>query len=190
MTATPDAFVAEVRSHEGAPYQWGAAGPDAFDCSGLMQFSAAKIGLAIPRTSQFQYTALARVPSPEPGDLIFFDVPADNQPPPQHVGMYLSPGQMIDAPHTGTVVAQQAFPFPGGRVIGYGRLPYPLSTPYPQEVPPMPVLVQYENAWWVVAADGSSRLGVPDEASLKAWQALGYKTAAVPASQMALIPAI
>lgn len=87
----------------GKPYRWGAAGPDAFDCSGLTRWAWVKAGVQIPRTSQGQYTdAGPKVPRNrlQPGDLLFFSnngIPSGIH----HVGMYIGDGKMIDAPRTG-----------------------------------------------------------------------------------------
>lgn len=58
----------------GDPYRYGAAGPSAFDCSGLMQYSFRKAGISIPRTSSAQARAAHRIPKSKlrRGDLMFF----------------------------------------------------------------------------------------------------------------------
>jgi peptidoglycan DL-endopeptidase CwlO len=90
----------------GKPYQWGASGPDSFDCSGLTYAAYEQAGVAIPRTSEQQWLALAHVPSSSmrPGDLVFFNPGEFAAGLPGHVGIYIGAGRMIDAPHTGTVV--------------------------------------------------------------------------------------
>ncbi|HET7174362.1 MAG TPA: NlpC/P60 family protein [Nocardioidaceae bacterium] len=84
----------------GKPYQWGAAGPDSFDCSGLMMYAWAAAGVSIPHSSWMQYAAGTPISFSQlrPGDLVFFYSIY------QHVGMYLGNGMIIHAPHTGTVV--------------------------------------------------------------------------------------
>jgi cell wall-associated NlpC family hydrolase len=84
----------------GKPYLYGGAGPDSFDCSGLVMFSWKAAGVTIPRTTDTQQTALPYVPVSllAPGDVVFFGSPAF------HVGIYIGNGQMIEAPHTGAVV--------------------------------------------------------------------------------------
>lgn len=84
----------------GKPYQWGAAGPDSFDCSGLTMWSWAQAGVALPHNSGAQYAATTRVDQSdwEPGDLIFAGSPI------HHVGMYIGNGQMVEAPYTGAFV--------------------------------------------------------------------------------------
>ncbi|MGW1716282.1 NlpC/P60 family protein [Streptomyces sp. NPDC002156] len=79
----------------GSPYVWGATGPDAFDCSGLMQAAYRSAGISLPRTTYAQINAGQRVSQSEllPGDLVFFYSGIS------HVGMYVGRGQMIHAPN-------------------------------------------------------------------------------------------
>jgi cell wall-associated NlpC family hydrolase len=85
----------------GVPYHWGGTSPSSgFDCSGLVQYSYAQVGVSLPRTSQQQEHSGTEV-SPKnarPGDLVFYGEPA------YHVGIYMGNGKMIDAAHTGTNV--------------------------------------------------------------------------------------
>jgi cell wall-associated NlpC family hydrolase len=92
--------VAEARQQLGKPYVWGAAGPGSFDCSGLTQWVWAKAGVQLPHYTGDQWNAGRHVSRDQlaPGDLVFFDADLD------HVGIYIGGGQMIHAPHTGTVV--------------------------------------------------------------------------------------
>ncbi|MBV7694835.1 C40 family peptidase [Streptomyces sp. TRM70350] len=94
------AAVAAARAALGRPYVWGAAGPGGFDCSGLMQWSYAQAGIALPRTSQGQRAAGRQVPLSEaqPGDLITYRSDAS------HVAMYMGNGQVIHAPYPGAPV--------------------------------------------------------------------------------------
>ncbi|MFI6806134.1 NlpC/P60 family protein [Streptomyces luteogriseus] len=94
------AAVAAARSALGKPYVWGANGPTGFDCSGLMQWSYAQAGVALPRTSQAQRYAGRQVPLSEarPGDLVVYRGDAS------HVGMYMGNGQVIHAPYPGAPV--------------------------------------------------------------------------------------
>lgn len=87
-------------SKRGSPYQWGAEGPDRFDCSGLSMWAWNQAGVNIPRTSRQQYAALPKVSRSElrPGDLLFFGDPI------HHLGIYIGNGQMVEAPYTGEVV--------------------------------------------------------------------------------------
>ncbi|MFF9163103.1 NlpC/P60 family protein [Streptomyces longwoodensis] len=94
------AAVAAARSALGRPYVWGANGPSGFDCSGLMQWSYAQAGVALPRTSQAQAHAGRRVPlfQARPGDLVTYRSDAS------HVGMYVGNGRVIHAPYPGAPV--------------------------------------------------------------------------------------
>ena len=87
-------------SQVGKPYQWGAAGPDAYDCSGLTMWAWAQAGVGLPHNSGAQYSATPRVDRSDlaPGDLLFFGSPI------HHVAMYIGNGQMVEAPYSGQVV--------------------------------------------------------------------------------------
>ncbi|MFH8615892.1 NlpC/P60 family protein [Streptomyces sp. NPDC017979] len=94
------AAVAAVRSAIGRPYVWGANGPTGFDCSGLMQWSYAKAGIGLPRTSQAQRSAGRQVPLSQarPGDLVAYRDDAS------HIGMYVGGGRVVHAPYPGAAV--------------------------------------------------------------------------------------
>ncbi|MDP9441909.1 MAG: NlpC/P60 family protein, partial [Actinomycetota bacterium] len=95
-----DAAIAEARRQIGKPYEWGAAGPDSFDCSGLTLWSWRAGGKSLPHSSRAQWTATSRVSidAIKPGDLLFYGDPI------HHVGLYIGNGQMIEASQTGTPV--------------------------------------------------------------------------------------
>ncbi|MGI8888085.1 MAG: C40 family peptidase [Nocardioidaceae bacterium] len=63
-----------ARQQKGDPYVYGAAGPNAFDCSGLTSYSFGKAGLNLPRTTDGQYAAVRHIAKRKirPGDLMFF----------------------------------------------------------------------------------------------------------------------
>lgn len=84
----------------GKPYRYGAAGPGAFDCSGLVMYCYARVGVRLPHSSSAQYGCGAPVSRSElsPGDLVFFYSPI------HHVGIYVGGGNFIHAPHTGARV--------------------------------------------------------------------------------------
>ena len=95
--------VAYAEEQLGKPYQWGATGPDAFDCSGLVMMAYRAAGIDIARTLQVQWTTEQRIPAAQvqPGDLVFF-AGADGTPTsPGHVGLVIGNGQMIEAYATG-----------------------------------------------------------------------------------------
>jgi peptidoglycan DL-endopeptidase CwlO len=86
-------------SEVGKPYVWAASGPDSFDCSGLVAYAYAAVGVSLPHSSYAQWDMGVPVSKDElqPGDLVFFDGLG-------HVGMYVGGGQFVHAPHTGTDV--------------------------------------------------------------------------------------
>jgi cell wall-associated NlpC family hydrolase len=87
----------------GKPYQWGATGPDAYDCSGLVYAAYAAAGIHIARTTFAWRQDGPPVPLPliQPGDLLF-SAGSDGTPAsPGHVVMYLGGGRVVQAPQTG-----------------------------------------------------------------------------------------
>jgi cell wall-associated NlpC family hydrolase len=87
----------------GKPYQWGADGPNAYDCSGLVYAAYAAAGVRIARTTFQWHLDGPQIPlnQIEPGDLLF-SAGSDGTPAnPGHVVMYLGGGQIIQAPQTG-----------------------------------------------------------------------------------------
>jgi peptidoglycan DL-endopeptidase CwlO len=94
----------------GAPYRWGATGPDAFDCSGLVKWAFAQEGVSLPRTSR----AMSRVGTPvsmadlRPGDLVFFYRPVS------HVGIYIGDGKIVHASNRKSPV----------KISDIGRMPF------------------------------------------------------------------
>jgi peptidoglycan DL-endopeptidase CwlO len=87
-------------AQRGDPYVWAAAGPDAFDCSGLTQYAYAAAGVTLPHSSAVQSTMGRPVSRADlqPGDLVFFYSPVS------HVGMYIGNGQMVHASTFGSPV--------------------------------------------------------------------------------------
>ncbi|WP_346772758.1 NlpC/P60 family protein [Rhodococcus sp. 14C212] len=121
-TAAVETVIDRAMSQMGVPYAWGGGdenGPTlgirdggvadsygdynkvGFDCSGLMIYAFAGIGISLPHYTGYQYTAGEQVPSAEMrrGDMIFYGPNAS-----QHVGLYLGDGQMIEAPQSGSHV--------------------------------------------------------------------------------------
>lgn len=106
--------IKRAMSQMGVPYSWGggnAAGPSrgidsgantvGFDCSGLMLYAFAGVGIKLDHYSGSQYNAGRKVPSSQMrrGDMLFWGPNAS-----QHVALYLGDGQMLEAPYTGSVV--------------------------------------------------------------------------------------
>jgi cell wall-associated NlpC family hydrolase len=83
----------------GVPYVWGGGSPGGFDCSGLVMWAYAQVGVSLPHSSYAQYGYGVPVSRDQlqPGDLVFFDGLG-------HVGIYIGGGQFVHAPHTGDVV--------------------------------------------------------------------------------------
>lgn len=94
-------IVAAARRHIGKPYIWGANGPSAFDCSGLVYYALNQAGIKIGDTTAAGYQKSGQpVTDPRPGDIVFFGQPAT------HVGIYVGNGEMIHAPRPGASVTQ------------------------------------------------------------------------------------
>ena len=108
--------IAAAKTRLGTPYRWGGTTPAGFDCSGLMLWSWAQVGVSLPRTSGAQRSATQRITFEQlqPGDLVFTGNPI------HHVGMYIGGGQMIHSPQTGDVVKISAVR--SGSSVTYGRI--------------------------------------------------------------------
>jgi peptidoglycan DL-endopeptidase CwlO len=107
--STPDGTVAPPSQYTGVvgiamrylgvPYVWGGASPSGFDCSGLVMYVYAQVGVSLPHYTGAQWNVGVPVSRSDlqPGDIVFFDGLG-------HEGLYIGGGQFIHAPHTGTVV--------------------------------------------------------------------------------------
>lgn len=99
----------QAKTKLGAPYVWGAVGPNTFDCSGLVQWAYKLQGKDIERTTYGQITEGVGVNRNDvrPGDLLLFSMHEKND----HIGIYYGDGQMLHAPHTGDVVKISEVPW-------------------------------------------------------------------------------
>lgn len=87
----------------GAPYVWGATGPDTFDCSGFMSYIYSEYGIYLPRVAAAQYYAGINISMDElqAADLVFFDTYTILG----HVGMYIGGGKFIHAADNGVTIS-------------------------------------------------------------------------------------
>ena len=99
------AAVADAQRYMGVPYKWGGSSPSGFDCSGLVQYVYAKVGIKLPRVTDQQILApggrQVDRDSLLPGDLVFF---RDSSGYVHHVGISLGGDKFVNAPHTGADV--------------------------------------------------------------------------------------
>ncbi|GAB3293039.1 hypothetical protein EK0264_11970 [Epidermidibacterium keratini] len=105
------AMIDWAMAQQGKPYQWGATGPNSFDCSGFTMMAFKQIGISIPRTSGAQAGTGTAVPMSalQPGDLLYG---------PGHVGLYIGNGTAVHAPTSGqSVTTITASYFKGARRI-------------------------------------------------------------------------
>jgi cell wall-associated NlpC family hydrolase len=103
VSAPPSSFsgaVGVAMAQLGKPYVWGSAGPDSFDCSGLVVYAFAAVGKSLPGRTTYDLWG-AGVPVSrdqlQPGDLVFFNSLG-------HMGIYIGGDQFVHAPHSGDVV--------------------------------------------------------------------------------------
>lgn len=96
---THTGVVAVALSELGQPYVWAGSEPGGFDCSGLVVWAYAQVGVSLPHSSYALYGYGVPVSRDQlaPGDLVFFDGLG-------HVGIYIGGGQFVHAPHSGDVV--------------------------------------------------------------------------------------
>jgi cell wall-associated NlpC family hydrolase len=108
--ATPYAAraIAAARSQIGEPYLWGGTGPDAWDCSGLVQWAYRQAGINLSRTSRQQWFDAPRIALADlrAGDLIFWARDLSDPGSIHHVAMYTGGGRMVEAPRTGLDVRE------------------------------------------------------------------------------------
>jgi peptidoglycan DL-endopeptidase CwlO len=113
-----DRVVQFALSMLGKPYVWGGASPSiGFDCSGLVVWAYAQIGITLEHFTGDLWNEVVHIPYSEaqPGDLVFFYADI------QHVGIYIGGGMMVDAPTFGQVVQIQ--PVSDDPLVGTGYVP-------------------------------------------------------------------
>lgn len=108
ISDTGERLATVARRLVGSAYRFGASGPHAFDCSGLVFYVHDQLGMKVPRTAaeQFLFARPIERDSLRPGDLVFF---RQSGPAVTHVGIYTGEGLFVHAPQT-------------GRPVGYGSL--------------------------------------------------------------------
>jgi cell wall-associated NlpC family hydrolase len=99
----------------GKPYQWGGAGPDSYDCSGLTMDAWARAGVQLAHWTGYQWLSGPRVPlgNLQRGDLLFYATNNSDPGTIHHVGIYIGNGMMVDAPYTGAFVRIDSIYQPG-----------------------------------------------------------------------------
>ena len=103
-----DKITAEINKYLGVPYLWGGDNPNAFDCSGLVQWTLKKsLDLSIPRTTNQQYNYWKKIISNQyqnlkEGDLVYFKTFGNN--PVSHVGIFIGNNTFIHSPKKNDVV--------------------------------------------------------------------------------------
>jgi cell wall-associated NlpC family hydrolase len=99
----------------GKPYQWGAAGPGSYDCSGLTSAAWQAAGVSMPHNAARQYSAVAHISRADlrPGDLVFYYADI------HHVAIYVGDGSVIHAPTAGQTVRVARLDH--APIHGYGR---------------------------------------------------------------------
>ena len=90
----------------GKPYQWGAAGPGTYDCSGLAMDAWARAGIQLRHYTGWQWPSGPHVPVSQlrRGDLVFYATNTADPSTIHHVGIFIGGGMMVDAPFTGAFV--------------------------------------------------------------------------------------
>ena len=121
--ASPGRQAAAVALEQvGAPYRYGGASPDGFDCSGLVQYAYSRAGVSVPRTTGQLWSTAKPVGQQdlEAGDLLFFSIEGKMS----HVGLYLGERRFVHAPQSGrsVTVASLDAPFYRSALIRAGRV--------------------------------------------------------------------
>ncbi|MBB5122363.1 glycoside hydrolase [Streptomyces eurocidicus] len=118
QAATPGQTAVKVAaSKKGSPYQYGAVGPNRFDCSGLTLYSFKKAGKTLPRTAAQQYNKTRHLSagSRQVGDLVFFHSGSNVY----HVGIYAGDNKIWHSPKPGASVRMEKI---WSSSVWYGRV--------------------------------------------------------------------
>jgi cell wall-associated NlpC family hydrolase len=109
------ALIAAAKTRMGMPYVYGAAGPNAFDCSGFTSWAFRQIGISLPRSAAEQWVAGPHVSyaAAQPGDVLAWAGDPTAPGYVTHVALYLGNGMMLVAATTGTVISIQPVYFQG-----------------------------------------------------------------------------
>jgi cell wall-associated NlpC family hydrolase len=113
-------IIAYAFAQVGKPYQWGATGPDAFDCSGLVYAAYRSVGIILPRTTFGMWPLQPHIPEgqEQPGDLVFFNTGPGTAPNhPGHVGLVIGGGKMVVASSSVTTMSYRNNP----TLVGFVR---------------------------------------------------------------------
>lgn len=104
ISDTGERLATTARQLVGIPYRFGASGPHAFDCSGLVFYVHDQLGMRVPRTAaeQFLFARPVERDALRAGDLVFF---RQTGPAVTHVGIYTGDGLFVHAPQSGRAVA-------------------------------------------------------------------------------------
>ncbi len=99
----------------GKPYQWGGAGPNSYDCSGLAMVAWEQAGVDLLHYTGYQWQEGPHVPLDQlqRGDLVFYATDTSDPGTIHHVGIYIGNGEMVDAPYTGAYVRIDSIYQPG-----------------------------------------------------------------------------
>jgi len=102
----------------GDPYVYGAAGPSAFDCSGLTMMAWARAGVQLLHYTGYQWEEGPHVPlnQLQRGDLLFYATNTSDPSTIHHVAIYIGNGMMVNAPYTGAFVRIDSMYAPGGLI--------------------------------------------------------------------------
>ncbi|WP_406690522.1 C40 family peptidase [Saccharopolyspora sp. ID03-671] len=114
----------------GAPYVWGAKGPDEFDCSGLMQAAWAHAGVPISAGTYGQKDdgrAVASLAAVQPGDLLLIPGSLGSPSNPGHVGMYAGHGVIVNAYDSSTGVILERLDAWADQIVTIRRVAEPAT---------------------------------------------------------------